>query len=71
MKNKTTSARKPQDWQTNPKTIQTAYAQFWVRGVMANSELPMDQARTLIGEGQAFAISDRAIGMLTNGKMDS
>lgn len=54
----------------NSKNITTAEVQFWSAGVMS-SRMPLDEARTLVDNKQAFVIADNSIGLLTNGRMDS
>lgn len=70
MKKKSIFKSIPKDWQLNSKHVTTAQVQFYAAGVMS-SVMPLDEARTLVDQKQAFVISDNAIGLLTNGRMDS
>jgi hypothetical protein len=70
MKKKSIFKSIPKDWQMNSKHVTTAEVQFWSAGVMS-SRMPLDQARTLVDNKQAFVIADNSIGLLTNGRMDS
>lgn len=59
------------DWQRDPEEIKTEMVQYWKRGVMLFARMSREAAQMLVKNGQAFVISCRAIGAVTNGEMDS
>lgn len=61
----------PADWQLDSRNVKTAEVAFYTGGIMATAQLPLDQARTMVDENQAFVISETSIGLLTEGRMDS
>jgi hypothetical protein len=72
MKNNTTSTiRQPEAWQTNSNNVDRPFVQFWSMGVMVTAQMKLAEARLLVETGNAFVICTSAIGLLTNGGMDS
>lgn len=63
---------KPADWQLNPDHLdpKDERISFWSGGQMATM-IDLATARKMIELGQAFVISGGAIGLLTDGRMDS
>jgi hypothetical protein len=63
--------RTPQPWQTDSQNVQTERVQFWSNGSMTTCQMPLEQARLLVDSGNAFVISQTAIGLLYEGSMES
>ena len=56
----------PKEWQLNPMILNTpdSKVQFWRDGVMITAQMSIERARDKVREGNAFVISDQAIGAL-------
>jgi hypothetical protein len=53
-----------QEWQADPKGIQTELVQVWTTGgTMASARCPKYDARDLVARGKAFVMTRQAIGM--------
>lgn len=63
--------RTPQQWQTDSTQITTDTVQFWSNGSMVSCNMKRDEARLMVDTGNAFVISDTAIGLLYDGRMES
>jgi hypothetical protein len=71
--NKKTGGNKMMEkWHSDHTKIETDRVQYWRRGVMVTAMMPKETAVKLVKRGQAFVISDQAIGCLDpNGRSDA
>ena len=66
MKAKAIYQYQPNKWQRNPYEVQTETVQYWANGVMITL-LSKAEARQRVEDGEAFVITDQAIGQMVNG----
>ncbi len=55
------------DWQRDATQIKTAHVQYWVNGLMAGA-LDKAEAQQMVTSGEAYVITDQAIGQMRNGQ---
>lgn len=48
--------------------IKTAKVQYWKNGIMLTAQMTREQAQKLVEAGEAFVITDQAIGAIVDGK---
>jgi hypothetical protein len=52
-----------QDWQLNPKSLETKTIQLWTAsGVMLTAQLTKTEAEKMVSDGRCFVITSQAIG---------
>ena len=57
----------PENWQLDPKKIDTSKVQVWTRsGTMITAQMPKKDAQTLVKNKKAFIITGQAIGLFEN-----
>lgn len=55
------------DWWRDPENVKTEMVQFWRMGVMVTAMMSLEKAREAVRNGNAFVISNQAIGHMVNG----
>jgi hypothetical protein len=61
---------RPSGWQLDPESITTERVQYWSNGVMSWF-VTREQARRMVTNGNAFVVSDQAIGAMIDGVANS
>ncbi len=46
----------------DPMRLKAERIQFWRNGIMVTAQMPLETARRLVAEGEAYVITDQAIG---------
>jgi len=46
----------------DPMRLKTERVQYWRNGIMLTAQMPLEEARRLVAKGEAYVITDQAIG---------
>ena len=46
----------------DPMGLKTERVQYWRNGIMVTAQMPLETARRLVAKGEAYVITDQAIG---------
>ena len=46
----------------DPMRLKAERVQYWRNGIMVTAQMPLEEARRLVAEGEAYVITDQAIG---------
>ncbi|OAQ20333.1 hypothetical protein [Thermosulfurimonas dismutans] len=46
----------------DPMRLKAERIQYWRNGIMVTAQMPLETARRLVAEGEAYVITDQAIG---------
>lgn len=60
---------RPHSWQLDPNALCTKSneVQYWHNGLMVTGQMPKAKAQALVANGEAFVISEQAVGAMVDG----